>query len=63
VESQFDTTVVAAFEAVLASADEAYRTGQHPDFDLATQMSATTARALESPTHILSDREVVGYAS
>src|SRR5581483_641489 len=27
VESQFDTSVVAAFEAILASADESYRTG------------------------------------
>ena len=25
VESQFDTTVMAAFEAILASADESYR--------------------------------------
>jgi putative nucleotidyltransferase with HDIG domain len=35
VESQFDTTVVAAFEAVLATADEAYRTGTRDDFSLA----------------------------
>jgi hypothetical protein len=27
VESQFDTAVVAAFEAILASADEPYRMG------------------------------------
>jgi HD-GYP domain-containing protein (c-di-GMP phosphodiesterase class II) len=27
VESQFDTSVVAAFEAILAGADEAYRSG------------------------------------
>jgi putative nucleotidyltransferase with HDIG domain len=32
VESQFDTTVVAAFEAVLAGASEAYRSGQREDF-------------------------------
>jgi HD-GYP domain-containing protein (c-di-GMP phosphodiesterase class II) len=32
VGSQFDTTVVAAFEAILATADDAYRTGQSPDF-------------------------------
>lgn len=32
VESQFDTTVVAAFEAVLTSADEDYRMGQRHDF-------------------------------
>jgi putative nucleotidyltransferase with HDIG domain len=32
VESQFDTTVVAAFEAILASSDDAYRTAQRDDF-------------------------------
>jgi putative nucleotidyltransferase with HDIG domain len=32
VENQFDTAVVAAFEAILASADEDYRTAQRPDF-------------------------------
>ncbi len=32
VESQFDTAVVAAFEAILASADEAYRLAQREDF-------------------------------
>jgi putative nucleotidyltransferase with HDIG domain len=34
VESQFDTTVVAAFEAVLAGASEAYRSGQRKDFSV-----------------------------
>ncbi len=34
VESQFDTTVVAAFEAVLASADEDYRMGRSIGFSL-----------------------------
>jgi putative nucleotidyltransferase with HDIG domain len=34
VESQFDTSVVAAFEAILASGDEAYRTGTRTDFHL-----------------------------
>jgi putative nucleotidyltransferase with HDIG domain len=34
VESQFDTAVVAAFEAVLAGATEAYRSGQREDFSL-----------------------------
>lgn len=33
VGSQFDTSVVAAFEAILATADEAYRLGQRRDFD------------------------------
>jgi hypothetical protein len=32
VETQFDTTVVAAFEAILATADEAYRSGTRGRF-------------------------------
>jgi hypothetical protein len=32
VESQFDTGVVAAFEAILAGAPEAYRDGASADF-------------------------------
>jgi putative nucleotidyltransferase with HDIG domain len=32
VESQFDTSVVAAFEAILAGADEDYRLARRPDF-------------------------------
>lgn len=34
VETQFDTTVVAAFEAILAGASEDYRLAQAPDFGL-----------------------------
>jgi putative nucleotidyltransferase with HDIG domain len=34
VESQFDTTVVAAFEAVLAGASDAYRSGEREDFSI-----------------------------
>ena len=37
VESQFDTTAVAAFEAVLAGATEAYRMGNRSDFNLDEQ--------------------------
>jgi putative nucleotidyltransferase with HDIG domain len=37
VESQFDTTVVAAFEAILAGATEEYRCGTRVDFVLAVQ--------------------------
>lgn len=37
VESQFDTTVVAAFEAVLAGASEDYRLGRRSDFKLEAQ--------------------------
>jgi putative nucleotidyltransferase with HDIG domain len=33
VESQFDTTAVAAFEAILAGATEGYRTAKEPDFE------------------------------
>ena len=49
VESQFDTSVVAAFEAVLAGASEAYRSGQREDFSLeakhAVQMALRVATA------------------
>jgi len=37
VESQFDTSVVAAFEAILAGADEAYRLARRADFRQLTQ--------------------------
>jgi hypothetical protein len=32
VETQFDTTVVAAFEAILAAADDNYRSGRGSSF-------------------------------
>jgi putative nucleotidyltransferase with HDIG domain len=37
VESQFDTAVVAAFEAILVSANDAYRTGLHGEFSFTVQ--------------------------
>jgi len=37
VDSQFDTAVVAAFEAILAGADEGYRSGSRGDFALASR--------------------------
>jgi HD-GYP domain-containing protein (c-di-GMP phosphodiesterase class II) len=37
VESQFDTTIVAAFEAVLAGGTEAYRLGSHGNFAVDAQ--------------------------
>src|SRR5207247_883081 len=43
VESQFDTSVVAAFEAVLAGASEAYRSGQREDFSLEVKQAAQVA--------------------
>jgi HD-GYP domain-containing protein (c-di-GMP phosphodiesterase class II) len=45
VGSQFDTTVVAAFEAILATADEGYRLGKTPDFDFFAQENAQTLSA------------------
>jgi putative nucleotidyltransferase with HDIG domain len=47
VESQFDTTVVAAFEAILAGASEAYRTGVASEFSLTSgREEEPLARAL-----------------
>ena len=45
VDSQFDTAVVAAFEAILAGADEDYRLGRRGDFTL----SARAAFGLDVP--------------
>jgi HD-GYP domain-containing protein (c-di-GMP phosphodiesterase class II) len=39
VESQFDTSVVAAFEAILAAASEEYRMASSPLFRLAAEAS------------------------
>jgi putative nucleotidyltransferase with HDIG domain len=44
VGSQFDTAVVAAFEAILTTSDEPYRLGLRPDFDFSTQESETDAQ-------------------
>jgi putative nucleotidyltransferase with HDIG domain len=40
VETQFDTSVVAAFEAILAGATESYRAGTCPNFRFDTQVDA-----------------------
>jgi len=48
VESQFDTSVVAAFEAVLASASEAYRSGQRKDFNIEVRDAKGALRAAAS---------------
>jgi putative nucleotidyltransferase with HDIG domain len=45
VETQFDTSVVAAFEAILASATEDYRTATGPDF----QLSPEPEQPIEAP--------------
>jgi putative nucleotidyltransferase with HDIG domain len=47
VDTQFDTAVVAAFEAVLANATEQYRCGQGPDF--AVEGRAPNDPALDPP--------------
>jgi HD-GYP domain-containing protein (c-di-GMP phosphodiesterase class II) len=44
VESQFDTSVVAAFEAVLVTASEAYRSGQREDFRFEDKQLAVPLR-------------------
>ena len=49
VESQFDTTIVAAFEAILAGADEEYRTGRRADFSLAEQDAYSGPSAAAEP--------------
>jgi hypothetical protein len=48
VEGQFDTTVVAAFEAILAGAGEDYRTATRLDFTLEAQDSYSVAIAEEA---------------
>jgi putative nucleotidyltransferase with HDIG domain len=44
VDSQFDTSVVAAFEAVLVGADEEYRAGRHSEFDFEFEFEAAARR-------------------
>jgi putative nucleotidyltransferase with HDIG domain len=46
VESQFDTSVVAAFEAILAGATEDYRSGNRADFILAAQDAYASLRSV-----------------
>jgi putative nucleotidyltransferase with HDIG domain len=58
VETQFDTTVVAAFEAVLASADAAYREGQRqPPRSCAEEELA--GLTLFAPPRLVSQRSAV----
>ena len=48
VESQFDTDVVAAFEAVLAGGSEAYRSGQREDFSIEIREAASSLKVAAS---------------
>ena len=47
VKSQFDTSVVAAFEAVLAMATEAYRTAHSEEFSFEWQQEEAEREAAE----------------
>ena len=51
VESQFDTAVVAAFEAILTSASENYRIGSEDEFAL-TSPGSFGSSVVEDPTPI-----------
>lgn len=48
VQTQFDTSVVAAFEAILASAEESYRLGTAPDFTFGSQAVRADSESLAS---------------
>jgi len=48
VGTQFDTTVVAAFEAILATADEGYLGGERSDFDPEVRWKLAAAAAVAS---------------
>ena len=50
VESQFDTSVTAAFEAILAAADEAYRSGTRSDFGIEGRQNES--EAIVAPTSL-----------
>ncbi len=52
VESQFDTTVVAAFEAILAAADEDYRMGTGSQFEFGTTSDLDDASEPERITAV-----------
>lgn len=58
VESQFDTTVVAAFEAILAGASEDYRTGTDPMFALAGE----SFNAIQPEMRTRLDEDLLGAA-
>lgn len=60
VESQFDTTVVAAFEALLAMAPESYRVGQGEEFDLHRGEPAVETAATQVEFAPVLLREAVG---
>jgi putative nucleotidyltransferase with HDIG domain len=48
VETQFDTSVVAAFEAILASSDEEYRSATGPEFAFSAQADDTPVQITQA---------------
>jgi putative nucleotidyltransferase with HDIG domain len=60
VESQFDTSVVAAFEAILTAATEAYRMATAPEFELAYDV---TERVEPQPATLDDDLRGVAIAA
>ena len=46
VGTQFDTSVVAAFEAILATSDESYRLGRRREFDIGSRADAEPPQAI-----------------
>ena len=60
VESQFDTTAVAAFEAILASASEDYKTARRADFE--PNYAEDVEAAFEAELVVAPDPQVTGEA-
>ena len=53
VESQFDTSVVAAFEAILAGSNEEYRMGLHPEFELTSREALSAVGDVDAPSELI----------
>jgi HD-GYP domain-containing protein (c-di-GMP phosphodiesterase class II) len=53
VESQFDTSVVAAFEAILAGSNEEYRMGLHPEFELTSREALSEVGDVDAPSELI----------
>lgn len=53
VGTQFDTTIVAAFEAILATANESYLSGAHADFSVEAQRQPALTGAELAPVRAL----------
>jgi HD-GYP domain-containing protein (c-di-GMP phosphodiesterase class II) len=58
VETQFDTSVVAAFEAILAGATEQYRMGVGNEFTLAHEALAPAEPTAVGPADIVDDLRI-----